>query len=235
MIRYLLLVLPFLTIFSFCTKTKERIIDKAADPVYDTLTTSAGPVMDYKINTDNEQGIYANVDNHEGKINVYLPYFYQLQFIEPAITLAHGYTITPSPEELVPVVGTAPFVYTVKDSTGKTREYAVNIVVQQPDLVINELSTASSTVTLNPDYVNISGKNMLPTFNVTSLRIFDSNGADVGFLALNDDLSQQFSGRLTFIKTGGDVSKLTPDTDYWIEIRCYTLVKRMQYPVRFAL
>lgn len=235
MIRTLLVVLPFLTIFSFCTKTKERIIDKEADPVYDTLTLAAGPILDYKINTSSEAGIHANVDNTNGKITVYLPYFYQLQFMEPAITVENGFTITPSADELVPVFGSEPFKYTIKDTAGNTKEYEVNIVIQQPDMTIREISTATSTVTLNPNNVNIYGQNMIPSNIVTSLHLFNSNGEEVGYLAGNSDLSQQSSSFLIFKQTGGDVSKLSKNTDYWIELRSYTLIRRMQYPVRFAL
>lgn len=234
MIRNFLVVLSIITFFSSCTKTTDRIIDKEADPVYDTITQASGPVVDYKINTSKD-GIYANVDNTEGKITIYLPYFYQLEYMEPSISMASGFTISPGNDALVPVLSDKPFIYTVKDATGKSKEYSVNVVVQQPEMRLAEISTASNTRTLSLDGVYIYGQNMVPSFNVTSLHIINSNGEDVGLLVGNSQLDIPRSTLLVFSKFGGDISKLTANTDYWIEIRSYTLTKKMQYPVRFAI
>lgn len=236
MTKYILPIICALGIFSACTKTTERLIDKEADPVYDTLTSdNIYPIVSYQVLTSNEQGIYANVDDKNKVITVFLPYFYQLQFLETNIQLGEGVTISPDPTELVPVFSETPVVYTVTDKKGIKTTYELKVITQQPDMQLNEMSTERRTRTVSGGYLAVTGSNLLPSYNVTSLYLVDKDGNEVCML---NGLMEQYktsSSYMAFTTNGADVSKISGTETYWIEIRSYMLTRRMKYPVRILL
>jgi hypothetical protein len=177
---------------SSCKKTVEKWKDVKADPVKDTvITRENNRIISYKVQSPTNEGIYAAVNDDDNTINVYLPYFYALNFLEvAAIGLPAGTTISPAADELVPVFSNTPFTYTVTAADKTTRKYTVKVIVLQEKLVINEHSTAGSTKTyafnfagntLADAYVTVTGNYMVPSADYTTLHLMDaaSGGKEV--------------------------------------------------------
>lgn len=235
---------------SSCKKTVENWKDVKADAVMDTVTTRKNNrIISYKVQSPTVEGIYAAVNDDDNTINIYLPYFYALNFLEvAAIGLPTGTTISPAADELVPVFSTSPFTYTVTAADKTTRKYTVKTIVLQEKLVINENSSASNTQTyafnfnvngLADAYVTINGRYMVPSADYTTLHLMDaaSGGKEVlAFTVSQSDYSLSTSMHYYYRYDKNDATtwRVKTNTDYWLEVRSYNRVHRMTYPVRFS-
>ena len=235
---------------SSCKKTVDNWKDVKADPVKDTVTARENNrIISYKIQSPTKEGIYAAVNDDDNTINVYLPYFYALNFLEvAAIGLPAGTTISPAADELVPVFSNTPFTYTVTASDKTTRRYTVKVFVLQEKLVINEHSTAASTKTyafnfgantLADAYVTITGNYLVPSADYTTLHLMDaaSGGKEVfAFTPSPSDpfLSISMAYYYRYDKNDANTWRVKANTDYWLEVRSYNRVHRMAYPIRFS-
>lgn len=221
-----------------CKKTIEVWKDKVADTVHDTLTTrSDSRVIEYKIENFTDFNIKGAIDEETRQITLYLPHYSRLELLEASITLPQGATISPTAEELVPVFSTSPFKYTVTGKSGLKTEYTVKVIIQQPGIKLNELSTSSATKVINIasawEILTITGENMVPAFSSTSLYFMDAEGKEVyrvpeylGFDPLTYNMS--------FVIDANGKSTLQPATDYWLELRSYALKTKMKFPVRIT-
>jgi hypothetical protein len=235
---------------SACKKTVENQKDVKADPVIDTVTTrESNRILSYKVQSPVAEGIYASINDSDSTINVYLPYFYALNFIEVAsIELPAGATISPTTDDLVPVFGSTPFTYTVTAANKTSRKYRVKIIVLQEKLVINEHSTATTTKSyalsfttsgLADVYFAITGSNMVPSGDYTTLHLMEA--ASGGNEVLTCTLSQSQFPLSTYMyyyyrynKNDASTWRIKAGTDYWLEVRSYNRIHRMTYPVRFS-
>ncbi|HEX6431645.1 MAG TPA: hypothetical protein VF008_28335 [Niastella sp.] len=244
-----LITIALLVGISACKKTVDNWIDEKAGPVTDTVTARENNrIISYKVQSPTTGGIYAFVNDSDSTINVYLPYFYALNYLEvAAIGLPTGTTISPSADELVPVFTNAPFTYTVTAGNKASRKYTVKVIVLQEKLVINELSTASTTRTLAFNfgsgtladaYFEVTGSNMVPSADYTTLHLMDaaSGGKEVfrGTPAAQTPLSTYMYYYYRYDKNDANTWRIQPGTDYWLEVRSYNRVHRMTYPVRFS-
>jgi hypothetical protein len=235
---------------SSCKKTVENWKDVKADPVKDTVTTGENNrIISYKVQSPTNEGIYAAVNDDDNTINVYLPYFYALNFLEvAAIGLPAGTTISPAADELVPVFSNTPFTYTVTAADKTTRKYSVKVIVLQEKLVINEHSTAGSTKTyafnfagntLADAYVTITGNYMVPSADYTTLHLMDAASGGKEVFTFNVSLSDYFYSTSMYYyyrydKNDAKTWLVKANTDYWLEVRSYNRVHRMTYPIRFS-
>jgi len=235
---------------SSCKKTVENWKDVKADPVRDTLTTRENNrIISYKVQSPVNEGIYAAVNDGDNTINVYLPYFYALNYLEvAAIGLPAGTTISPAADELVPVFSNTPFTYTVTAADKTTRKYTVKVIVLQEKLVINEHSTAASTKTyafnfagntVADAYVTITGNYMVPSADYTTLHLMDAAGGGKEVLAFNVSQSDFFYSTSMYYycrydKNDAKTWLVKANTDYWLEVRSYNRIHRMTYPIRFS-
>jgi hypothetical protein len=195
------------------------------------------------------EGIYAFVNDNDSTIHVYLPYFYALNYLEvAAIELPAGTTIVPAAHELVPVFTSTPFTYTVTTAGKASRKYTVKVIVLEEKLVINEQSTATATKTfalnfgsgtLADVYFSITGSNMVPSADYTTLHLMDA--ASGGKEVLTATLATGQTPLSTFMyyyyrydKNNASTWRIQPGTDYWLEVRSYNRIHRMTYPVRFS-
>jgi len=233
-----------------CKKTVENWKDVKAEPITDTVTARENNrIISYKVQSPTAEGIYAAVNDNDNTITVYLPYFYALNFLEvAAIGLPAGTNISPSPDELVPVFSGTPFIYTVTAADKTTRTYTVKVIVLQEKLVINENSTAGSTKTyvfnfggntLADAYVAVTGRNLVPSADYTTLHLMDaaSGGNEVfAFTPGTSDfpLSTSMYYYYRYDKNDAKTWRVKPGTDYWLEVRSYNRIHRMTYPVRFS-
>lgn len=235
---------------SSCKKTVENWKDVKAEPVKDTVTArESNRIISYKVQSPTAEGIYAAVNDSDNTIYVYLPYFYALNFLEVAsIGLPTGASVSPSVDELVPVFSSSPFTYTVTAADKTTRKYTVKVIVLQEQLVINELSTAGATKIYalsfgaNPlmdVYFAITGSNMVPSADYTTLHLMDaaSGGNEVLACILSTSqapLSTYMYYYYRYDKNDAVTWRIKANTDYWFEVRSYNRVHRMSYPVRFS-
>lgn len=235
---------------SSCKKTVETWKDVKAGPVKDTvITRENNRIISYKVQSPTNEGIYAAVNDGDNTINVYLPYFYALNFLEvAAIRLPAGTTISPAADELVPVFSNTPFTYTVTAADKTTRKYTVKVIVLQEKLVINEHSTAGSTKTyafnfagntLADAYVTITGNYMVPSADYTTLHLMDAPGGGKEVFAFNVSQSDYFYSTSMYYyyrydKNDAKTWLVKANTDYWLEVRSYNRVHRMTYPIRFS-
>jgi hypothetical protein len=222
-----------------CKKTVDNWIDKQEGTVYDTVVSRPdNRIITYAVKNTGEYSVKGSIDNDARMIRVFLPYYYQLLFMEVEIVLPDGASISPSAEELVPVFATSPFKYTVKGKSGQTAGYTVVTVIQQPTLRLNEVSTSSSTrvynIASNGFSIGITGENFLPSYTVTSLHLMDENGNEIYKFQEWTGSGSITTTQMPFAIGNNDKGLMETGKDYWLEMRSYSLSYRMQYPIRFT-
>ena len=157
-IKALLCSMVVLTTFSACKKT----VNPPEQPNSRIISYTV-PVYDGELS-----GI---IDESDKTITVYLPFYYQLDVIDPIITLAEGASIK---EESLPVdVLDNQTTYTVTGADKSTTTYKLNIKVQQiSPLVLNELSTGTTptNVVIGSGSLVISGN--FNTMDPTKIKAF---------------------------------------------------------------
>lgn len=220
-----------------CTKTVDRWSDKTADTITDTLiTVPDSHIIGFNVQNTGDVNIQGAIDDSAKIITIYLPYFYQLQFLEANITLPAGATISPAADELIPVSDAAAFTYTVTGKSGAKTVYAVHRVVQQPYLYLYDLSSADNITVLNIQGPNptigLNGINIIPSYSITSLHLIDADNKEIyKFQEFQSDGNN--TTKMVFTIANADKPLLQANTDYWLEMRSYSLTYRMQYPVHF--
>ncbi|WP_286971751.1 hypothetical protein [Flavobacterium sp. UBA4854] len=230
------------TLFSLltsCDNEEERWRDVKEDPVTEIVTDlDARRIISFKVvNPGESQAIYSAVNNLEKTITVYLPSYYEYEYLETSISLPEKTTITPAATELVPVFAKTPFTYTTKAADGTTAVYTVKIVIQQPKLVLRELSSETSTYTIPvSSSMFLKGENFVPSYEVTKVYAVDAQGNKKWqFQQYNEGLDIfSFSAAYVFGGTSSEAITLEPDTDYWIQMESYNLTATMKYPIRIT-
>ncbi|KFF04128.1 hypothetical protein [Flavobacterium reichenbachii] len=232
--------LLFFTAFAFfglltsCDNEEERWTDVKEDPVTEIITDlDARRIISFKVTNPGEaQAIYSAVNNLEKTITVYLPSYYEYQYLETAIALPEKTTISPAATELIPVFSKTPVTYTTKAADGTTAVYTVKIVIQQPKIILNELSTATSTYTVQAGgSITVKGENFVPSYEVTKMFIVDAQGNKKLQMKQYNDGLDIASFYITY-SFGAIDTGLQTDTDYWILIESYNLSATMKLPFR---
>lgn len=200
----------------------------------------------------NVQGdpLEAAISDKENTITVYLPFYKQLSILEPAISLPAGASISPASGTLVENVFEAlrterKTTYTVTGADGSKREYKLQLMVLQPDLVLKEVTT--------PDDIKVFSINMKEQYSSFSVNIQGS-----GFLENNDLMrvvpvdadGKELPPFMLGITNLGDITRITihcekyqepfsplvqalPATGlYRLRVYCYGRVKTLQFPIR---
>ncbi len=240
--KIIMLLFLFYHCISLWSCTDEGYIyeDRKGDDYTEIITDkSKNKILSYKvINFAAEKDIiYSAVNHQERTITIYLPYYYQLQFMEVAIELPEGTTISPSEDELVPVFAEEPFIYEVKAADGTTVRYTVKVVVQQDMLSIRDFSTAENTATIPLSAVlEVYGENMLVSPVVTKLFLTDEEGTKIWGFTMDEANSSTFKA---WFNANDQLSEafrnLDTQKEYWLELECYSLTAKTQYPVKISL
>lgn len=217
-----------------CTKKVDKWSDVKADTVYDTISNlPASRILNYKVLNTGSDAIYSSVNNKEKTITVYLPYYYALYYMETEISLPTGVTISPAATTLAPVFSDTTFTYTVTASNGSKATYSLHTVIQQPELQLNELSTATTTTTLflraGGSYP-FNGKNFVPANSVTKLNLVDAKGKVI--YQFDESSIEPYTYQMNFTANANALTVLAKDTDYWLQVKSYNLTYTTQYPVR---
>ncbi len=100
-------------------------------------------IIQYKVTNVQDTVIYGAINDSSRTITVYLPFYLNLQVIDPVVQVSEGATLQ---GDVAPVpVSDSLTSYTVKGRDGSAATYKLSIVVQAPPLVLQELSSATST------------------------------------------------------------------------------------------
>ncbi|OIV40398.1 hypothetical protein [Flavobacterium johnsoniae] len=222
-----------------CDNEEDRWTDVKEDPVTEIVTNlDARRIISFKVTNPGEnQAIYSAVNNLEKTITVYLPSYYEYQYLETAITLPEKTTISPAATELIPVFSKTPITYTTKAADGTTSVYTLKIVIQQPKLILNELSTEASTYSVAvTSPLILKGENFVPSYEVTKVFIVDAQGNKKWQMKQwNEGLDiQSFTITYGFIESLSTNVTLEPNTDYWVLMESYNLSVTMKYPIRIT-
>lgn len=152
--RYILSIV-FLAVFFSCKKTTSLPAQRQ------------DRILEYKVANLTDSVIYGAIDDDSNLITVYVPFYFHLQVIDPAITVSEGATLQTEPLP-VPITDTTAS-YTIKGKDGSTATYRLKIVIQAPPLVLQELSQPGDTLAypVNGYILNIIGN-----FNTLNLNDF---------------------------------------------------------------
>lgn len=234
--------MSFFTVFTLfglltsCDSEEDRWTDVKGETIKEVVTDlDAKRILSFKVTNPGEsQALYSAVDNVKKTITVYLPSFYEYQYLETAITLPEKTTISPVATELLPVFSKTPVTYTTKASDGTTAVYTVKIVIQQPEIVLKELSTETEIFNIQAgSSLTVKGENFVPSYEVTKLFIVDAQGNKKFQLKQYNDGVDVASFYIMYsfptIENG-----LQTDTDYWLLMESYNVSKTMKYPFRIT-
>ena len=219
-----------------CDNEEDRWTDVKGETIKEVVTDlDAKRILSFKVTNPGEsQALYSAVDNVKKTITVYLPSFYEYQYLETAITLPEKTTISPVATELLPVFSKTPLTYTTKASDGTTAVYIVKIVIQQPEIILKELSTETEIFNIQAgSSLTVKGENFVPSYEVTKLFIVDAQGNKKFQLKQYNDGVDIASFYIMYsfptIENG-----LQTDTDYWLLMESYNVSKTMKYPFRIT-
>ena len=234
--------MSFFTVFTLfslltsCDNEEDRWTDVKGETIKEVVTDlDAKRILSFKVTNPGEsQALYSAVDNVKKTITVYLPSFYEYQYLETAITLPEKTTISPVSTELLPVFSKTPVTYTTKAADGTTAVYTVKIVIQQPEIILKELSTETEIFNIQAgSSLTVKGENFVPSYEVTKLFIVDAQGNKKFQLKQYNDGVDIASFYIMYsfptIENG-----LQTDTDYWLLMESYNVSKTMKYPFRIT-
>lgn len=230
--RKILKYCTFLLFANICLSscTKEEDVTEI------TTDQTKNKILSYSItNPGKKDAIYSAIDQEAKTITAYLPAYYQLEFMEVDIELPQGTSVSPSTEELVPVFSEKPLEYTVTAADGTKATYTLKIVIQYPDMVLNDFSTATSTAKLT-SIITVTGKNFLPWSSVTKLYVVDEKGNKIwGNYVMDEVNSYSYSLQFTTDPKSETYIELIKDktTKYWVQLESYGMINKMIYPVTF--
>lgn len=219
-----------------------------------TETVDAAPEAPDRIESfriTNVQGapIEAAVSDKDSTITLYLPSWRQLTILEPEITVPAGSTVSPASgtqiEDVFEAVRThRKITYTVTAANGSRRVYTLQIRTQQPDIELNELSSAEEVKEFSIDSqdpysvltIYVKGSGFLENNDLMRVAPVDGSGKELPPFGL----SVTHLGNLYQIIPYLDQSKeLAPLRDalpatglYRLRVYVYGRVKTMQFPVR---
>jgi hypothetical protein len=209
-------------------------VEIKGETVYDTLDVPALPgsrMLEYNVANLADGPIYSAIDHAHKVITVYLPHYYALEFIEPEIVLPEGSKVEPESGELVEVFAETQVTYKVTGKDGTTATYTLNVEIQQPEIVLKELGTATAPYSrMINSGITITGKNFIPNISVTRAYLIDEAGHEIQLTPQTN--ATERSTTMSFLPVGNAV---VIGKSYWIEMRAYALKQRMQYPVQFTL
>lgn len=125
----------------------------------------ANKITEFKVAVS-DQNLFAAIDETDKTITLYLPYYYELDVIDPAIKLSDGAKLS---EAIVPVeVLDTKKTYTVIGADQSTSTYKLIIKQNQmAPLVLTELSSATTTATMAIGTYDIK---LQGNFNVSDLK-----------------------------------------------------------------
>lgn len=235
-----ILSFSFFTLFGLLTacssEEEDRWTDVKGETIKEIVTNlDAKRIVSFRVTNPGEsQALYSAVNNLQKTITVYLPSYYEYEYLETAITLPEKTSISPAATELLPVFSKTPVTYTTKAADGTTALYTVKIVIQQPEIILKELSTETSIFEVQQgSSIKVTGENFVPSYEVTKLFIVDKQGnKKLQLKQYNDGVD--IASFYIMYSFGAIETGLQTDTDYWLMMESYNSTKTMKYPFRMV-
>jgi len=179
------------------------------------------------------------IDEGDKTITLYLPFFYQLDVIDPKIKLADGAILK---EKIVPVeVMDSKTTYTVVGADQSSSTYKLVIVIQQiTPLVLEEVSTATATTKwgIGNGFIAVSGN--FNTTDVTKVKVY-LVGTDGKEIALSPSASSTTGIGVSLLPSGKtyrlanlQVPQTIDPGIYKLRAKVYSLVAEAKYPVEIV-
>lgn len=202
-------------------------------------------VLSYKVTNVPDEPVYGAIDDEKKTITVILPYYYFLTAIQPEIKVSEGATVTPGNGVLIEEVtkklteGTN-VEYVVTGIDGSKATYKLVLTTQQPDIVVDELSTDpanplvlyhSDPSTFQFNFFTVTGKNFIPqqeALGILSTISYLNEQGTVVYTAVNGD---NFTNS---IGTAVPSAAQLPAGTYRIRVTSYTRSATMKNPVKVA-
>jgi len=197
----------------------------------------ANKIIEFKVAVS-DGNIFGAIDETDKTITLYLPYYYELDVIEPVIKLSAGAKLS---ETLAPVeVLDTKKTYTVIAADQSTSTYKLIIKLNQiSPLVLTELSTATTTSTMAVGTYDVRVQG---NFNVSDLKKIKA------YLVDKTDKEYELSPSLSLGTPGVSVAMIggvktytysylqvpqTLDTGtYKVRVKIQALIAEMKYPVK---
>lgn len=199
---------------------------------------------------ENESQIRAAINHEKGTITVYLPVYLQLPVLMPSIKVTDGATVTPESgtqinDLLDKLRKNEKITYSVKGKDGSVKEYTLDIIVQQPKTVVNEVTTDPAnpkTYTLTTDqwtYMDISftGENIIVEGReeLVSIILIDAAGNELppipgGGLYYTYATHKAFQGQV--FRSHPAYAALAADGLYKIKVYNYGQAVTLKNPIR---
>ncbi|WP_316829103.1 hypothetical protein [Pedobacter miscanthi] len=196
----------------------------------------ANKITEFKV-VVSDGNIFGAIDETDKTITLYLPYYYELDVIEPVIKLSTGAKLS---ETLAPVeVLDTKKTYTVIAANQSTSTYTLIIKLNQvAPLVITELSTGTTTSNMSIGGADIA---LQGNFNVSDIKkikayLVDANNKEYEFLASPSfgapGITVSMIGSSKIYTYGRLMAPQTlePGT-YKIRVKVQALTAEMKYPV----
>lgn len=224
-LKFFCYTLLLLAGFSACKKTMEL------------PAQSNSKIISYKVPVS-DGSISGIIDETDKTITVYLPFYYQLDVIDPEIKLASGAKLS---EEVLPVdVLDDKTTYTITGADKSTSTYKLVIKLQQiTPLKVNEVSTESTPVVWGIGYYMIDFSGSFNTLDPTKIRIF-LVGADnketemfytTGYGAAAVTVAMRATEKLYTFGYVGVPQTLDPGL-YKVRVKVQSLTTDLKYPVK---
>lgn len=197
----------------------------------------ANKITEFKVAVS-DGNIFGAIDETDKTITLYLPYYYELDVIEPAIKLSAGAKLS---ETLAPVdVLNTQKTYTVLGADQSTSTYKLIIKLNQiSPLVLTELSIAAATYTIAIGTYDIRVQG---NFNVSDLKKIKA------FLVDKNDKEYELTPSISLGTPGVSVAMIggvktytygylqVPQTldvgNYKVRVKVQALTAEMKYPVK---
>jgi len=142
-------------------------------------------ILQYKVTNLQDTAIYGAINDSARTITVYIPFYFNLPVIDPAIRVSDGATLQ---SEVVPVaVSDTTTTYSVKGRDGVIATYRLSIIVQSQPLVLEDLSSADAVA----EYpANGFLGNVIGNYNTSDLSSFNMQ-------LVSTDASREYSLKVT--------------------------------------
>jgi hypothetical protein len=229
------------TVMASCTKTTE--IEPPAQ--------AQNRILSYQITNVQGTPIEGVVNDDNKTIKVYLPYHYYLTTLEPTIKISDGATITPTSgtliEDLLDFFDNGRDIsYEVTAKDGSKAVYKLQIIVQQGDFKLEEISPSATEITelafggnVTADmYIPCSGE--IPSGNITldrQLIKITLTGQDGSTYVIDNNIGAKLDvtvNAIYFSLANSSVPNLKAGI-YNVKVRFYSKVVSLKNPIKITV
>lgn len=211
-------------------------------------------LLEYKIVNVQGSPIYGAINQQDSSITVYLPFYLQLITLEPEMKVSDGATVTPVSgtmiEDLLDLFHKGREIkYNVKGKDGKVKTYTLHVQVQQPDLILQEVSTDAAnpntySLNMNLDFDSFSfgldGAGFAADLDMIRVMLVDEQNKEYGPLNISTfnttDLTRLDFTVIRYKEQSDPILAMLPAEGlYRIRVYSYAKVATTKNPIRINL